>query len=96
MFGVETVLWPTTAKKSGKWWYRGVVEAAECFMARRHSNEAESGWLRYAAEDAKSDDKGRGGGGGRGSRTDTTAAVDECRTQNRSCRKVPVRIVCGT
>ena len=28
VFGVETVLWTTTAKKRGKW-YRGVVEAAE-------------------------------------------------------------------
>ena len=28
VFGVETVLWPTAAKKGGKW-YRGVVEAAE-------------------------------------------------------------------
>ena len=33
VFGVETVLWHTAAKKGGKW-YRGVVEAAECFMTR--------------------------------------------------------------
>ena len=33
VFGIETVLWPTAAKKGGKW-YRGVVEAAECFMTR--------------------------------------------------------------
>ena len=31
VFGVEPVLWPTAVKKGGKW-YRGVVEAAECFM----------------------------------------------------------------
>ena len=31
VFGVETVLWPTAAKKGGKW-YRGVVEATECFI----------------------------------------------------------------
>ena len=61
VFGVETVLWPTGAKKGGKW-YRGVVEAAEYFMTRWHRNEAESSWLRHATEDAKSDDKGRGGG----------------------------------
>ena len=60
MFGVETVLWPTAAK-GGKW-YRGVVEAAECFMTRWHRDEAESSWLRHATEDAKSDDKGRGWG----------------------------------
>ena len=59
-FGAETVLWPTAAKKGGKW-YRGVVEAAECFMTRWHRDEVESGWLRHATEDAKSDDKGREG-----------------------------------
>ena len=70
MLGVETVLWPTAAKKvitglprpyhhSGKW-YRGVVEAAECFM-RWYRDEAGSSWLRHTTEDAKSDDKGRGG-----------------------------------
>ena len=42
-------------------WYRGVVEAAECFMTRWHRDEAESSWLRHTTEDAKSDDKGRGG-----------------------------------
>ena len=62
IFGVEAALWPTAAKKGGKW-YRGVVEAAECFMTRWHRDEAESSWLRHATEDAKSDDKGRGGGG---------------------------------
>ena len=33
VFGVETVQWPTAAKKGGKW-CRGVVEAVECFMTR--------------------------------------------------------------
>ena len=56
---LETVLWPTAANKGGKW-YRGVVEAAECFMTRWHRDEAESSWLRHATGDAKSDDKGRG------------------------------------
>ena len=28
VFGVETALWSTAAKKAGKW-YRGVLEAAE-------------------------------------------------------------------
>ena len=44
-------------------------------MTRWHRDEAESSWLRHATEDAKSDDKGRGGGKGRDSRTDT--AVDD-------------------
>ena len=77
VFGVETVLWPTAAK-GGKY-CRGVVEAAEYFMMRWHRDEAESSWLRHTTEDAKSDDKGRGGGKGRGSRTDT--AVDEYRNE---------------
>ena len=76
VFGVETVLWPTAAKKGGKW-CQGVVEAAECFMTRWHRDEAESNWLRHATEDAKSDDRGMGEGKERGSRIDT--AVDECR-----------------
>ena len=33
VFGVETVLWPSAAKKGEKW-YRGVVEVAECFVTR--------------------------------------------------------------
>ena len=46
-------------------WYRGVVEAAECFMTRWHRDEAERSWLHHTTEDAKSDDrKGRGGKGG--------------------------------
>ena len=39
---------------------REVVEAVACFMARWHMDEAESSWLRHAAEDAKSVDKGKG------------------------------------
>ena len=68
----------------------GVVEAAECCMARWHKDEAEGSWPRHAAEDAKSDDKGRGVG----SCTDT--AVDECRNDGRSCGKLPVRLRSGT
>ena len=41
VFGVETVLRPTAAKTGGKW-YRGVVEAAECFMTTWHRDEAKS------------------------------------------------------
>ena len=63
VFGVETMLWPTAAKKGGRW-YRGVVEAAKCFMTRWHRDEAESSYRRHAKGDAKSDDKGRGVGEG--------------------------------
>ena len=56
----------------------GVVEAADCSMARWHNNEAQRCRLHHAAEDAENGDKGRGGGG-RGSRIDT--AVDECRNK---------------
>ena len=61
VFGVETMLWPTAAKK-GRKWYRGVVEAAARFMTRWHRDEAESSWLHHATEDAKSDGKRRGEG----------------------------------
>ena len=61
VFGVETVLWPTAAKKGGKW-YREVVQSLECFMTRWQKDEAESSWLQHETEDAKSDDQGRAGG----------------------------------
>lgn len=63
VFGVETVLWPTAAKKGGKW-YRRVVEAAECFMARYHTDEVESTWFRHAAEMPRAMTKRNGGDGG--------------------------------
>ena len=62
LFGIEAVLRPKAAKKSGKW-YRE-VEAADFFMARLHRGEVEKNWLRHVAQDAKSGDKGRGRGGG--------------------------------
>ena len=76
-FGVDTLLWPRVAKKTGKW-YRGVVEAGDCFRSRWHRVEAQKSWLRHAAEDAKNGDKRRGGGG-RGSCPDTD--IDECRKE---------------
>ena len=57
------MLRPTAAKKREKW-YRGVVEAAECFMTKSHGYETHSSWLHHTKEDAKSDDKGRGEGKG--------------------------------
>ena len=53
LVGVDTVLWPTAVRKSGKW-YRGVVDAADRLM-RWH-------WLRHATDDAKSGDKRKRGG----------------------------------
>ena len=72
LFGPETVLWPRTAKKSGMW-YRGVVEVG--FMTRWRTGKAKRKLLRHAVQDAKSGNKGTGGG----SRTD--AALDECRNE---------------
>ena len=51
--------------------YRGVFEAAESFMATWHSDEAGSSWLRYAAADAKSGDKEKGGWARGGMRTES-------------------------
>ena len=61
VFGVETVLWPTAAKKGGKC-YRGDVEAAECFMTRWHRDKAKSSWLRHATEDPRVMTREWGGG----------------------------------
>ena len=38
LFGVETVLWPRAAKKSGNW-HRGIVDAADRLMTRWHRGE---------------------------------------------------------
>ena len=43
LLGIEPVLWPRAAKKSGNW-HRGIVNAAERFMARWHRGEAEKSW----------------------------------------------------
>ena len=47
VFGVEAEVWTITAKKAGKW-YRGVLEAAERFMAKWHENEATLSRNRHA------------------------------------------------
>ena len=62
LLGVETVLWPRAVKKSANC-HQGVVDAVDRFMTRWHSGEAEKIWLRHAAEDAKSSNKGKPGGG---------------------------------
>ena len=61
-FCVGTVLWPTAAKKGGKW-YRGVVER-RMFHDEVHRDKAQSSWLRHPIEGAKSQDKGMGTKGG--------------------------------
>ena len=61
LFGVQSVRWPTAAKQAGKW-YRGMVKAADSFMARWHRAKMEKSWLRHANEGTNK--KGEGGGGG--------------------------------
>ena len=64
-FGAEIVLWVHAAKRASEW-YRGVLEAAESFIARRHVEvekrppSARPGRVTYKAE--------RGVGEGRGGR----------------------------
>ena len=66
MVGVETELWPTAAKKAGKW-YRGIVKAADGFTARWHRTEVQKSCLRHADEDVKKKgEKEKGGWGGGG------------------------------
>ena len=79
LFGVETVLWPKAAKKSGKW-HRGVVDAANRFMTRWHQHEAEKSWRRHAVENAKSGGKGKPRGRRGGGRCADTA-VEESRNE---------------
>ena len=55
--------WSRAARKRGKW-YRGVVEAADCFMATWHRDAAQRSQPRHAAEDANNGDKGAAGDGG--------------------------------
>ena len=71
------MIWPRAAKKIEKW-YRRVIEAADCFMARWYEDGAQRSRLRHTAEDTKNGYKG-GGGRGKGIRTDT--AVDEWRNE---------------
>ena len=77
LFGVETVLWPRAAKKSGKW-YRGVVDAADRFMKRGRGGEELATPRSRGTPRAATRGK-RGDAGGEGSRTDT--AVDESRNE---------------
>lgn len=73
-------------------WYRGVVEGANCFMARSPRGEVDGSFLRHEAGDSKRSDDESGTGG--------TAVLIGCRRmqkQNgRSCCKVSVRLVSGT
>ena len=61
VFGVETALWSTAAKKAGKR-YRGMLEAAERFMVKWHKGEAEMSRKRRAS--AVGGVQGNEGGGG--------------------------------
>ena len=93
VFGVETALWPTAAKKAGKW-YRGILEAAERFMVRWHEAEAElsrqrrasavggvqgNGGRRGNKRSSRKPDQGNAERGGKRSSRET--AVDESRKE---------------
>lgn len=52
LFEVETVLWPTAAKKAGKW-QRAIVKAVDGCVATWYSADAEPIQMRQAKEDAK-------------------------------------------
>ena len=56
------MIWATHAAMTGGKWYRGVVEATDCFTVRWHRDEAKSNWLHHAEEDAKSDGNAKGWG----------------------------------
>ena len=58
LLGVKRALWSKTAKKSGNW-YRGVVDAAGCFMMKRRRTEADKSWPIHATVDAKNSNKGK-------------------------------------
>ena len=61
VFGVEAEVWTVAAKTAGKW-YRGVLEAAERFMATWHENEAKLSRNHHAF--ATGGDQGNRKGGG--------------------------------
>ena len=70
VFGVETVLWSTAAKKAGKW-YRGVLQATERFMVRWHEEEAQLSRQRRASAVGGSQGIGERGGNRRSGREPT-------------------------
>ena len=66
LFGVETVLWPKAAKKSGNW-HRGIVDAADRFIVNWHRGGAEKSWPRLKQRTPRAATKRNqwdGGGGG--------------------------------
>ena len=65
MFGAETALWPSAAKKVSKW-YRGVLEAAKRFMVRWRENEAKLSRQRHVS--VMGGVQGNGEGRGKSSR----------------------------
>ena len=94
VFGVETALWPTAAKRAGKW-YRGLLQAAERFMVRWHEDEAQLSRQRRASvmggaqgnggrggnmRNGRKPDRGKTGRGGK-RRSRRGTAVDEGRKE---------------
>ena len=75
VFGVEAEVWTVAAKKVGKW-CRGVLEAAERFMAKWHENEATLSRIRQASATGGAQGNRKGGGNSR-----REIAVDESRKE---------------
>ena len=75
VFGVEDEVWTVAAKKAGKC-YRGVLEAAERFMAKWNEIEATLSRNRHASATGVPQGNRKGGGN---SRWET--AVDESRKE---------------
>ena len=62
-----------------------------------HRGEVEKGWLRHAAENAKSSDKSKPGGrGGGGAAVPQQLAVDECRNEMVHRAERLSRLLSGT
>ena len=74
-FGVEAEVWTIAANKAGKW-YRGVLEAAERFMAKCHEIEGTLSRNRHASATGGPQGNRKVGGN---SRRET--AVDEGRKE---------------
>ena len=87
---LDTVLRPTAANIGGKW-YRGVVEAADCFTARWYRGEAERSWLPHAAGDGGRQGWQKGKGGSR-----SNTAVEGSKRNGRSCGTGLIRLTSGT
>ena len=86
VFGVETALWTTAAKRWDKW-PDGVVEGAERFMEEWHQQEESKRRARHAKEVARGA-RDRRGGGRIDDNSSSSTAIDESKDEmaNRVAR----------